>query len=312
MSWPTCCSKLSSANRAARGASGLQRDEEPEAERHEQRAEPDDVRSVAGVMHGRDAKRRFPVVSFAVAGSAYDRFMGRYSTPLAVPFADFAGVVSGQHVLDVGSGPGALTAELVSRVGPSAVSAVDPSEPFVEVLRERQPEIAVQQATAEELPFPDETFDAVLAQLVVHFMDDPIAGLREMSRVAREGGVVAACVWDYGGQSGPLGPFWKIARELDSNAADESERAGTAEGDLTRLFHAAGLDATEEGVLPVEVHHPTFEDWWEPYTLGVGPAGDYVASLDDDRRERLRALCEERLPAPFVLSARAWATRARV
>ena len=113
-------------------------------------------------------------------------------------------------------------------------------------------------------------------------------------------------------QSGPLGPFWKIARELDSNAADESERAGTAEGDLTRLFHAAGLDATEEGVLSVEVHHATFEDWWEPYTLGVGPAGDYVASLDDDRRERLRALCEERLPAPFVLSARAWATRARV
>jgi SAM-dependent methyltransferase len=250
-------------------------------------------------------------VSFAVAGSAYDRFMGRYSTPLAVPFADFAGVVSGQHVLDVGCGPGALTAELVSRVGPPAVSAVDPSESFVEVLRERQPEIAVQQATAEELPFPDETFDAVLAQLVVHFMNDPIAGLGEMSRVAREGGVVAACVWDYGGQSGPLGPFWKIARELDSNVADESERAGTREGDLTRLFHAAGLDATEEGVLSVEVHHATFEDWWEPYTLGVGPAGDYVASLDDDRRERLRALCEERLAAPFVLSARAWATRAR-
>jgi SAM-dependent methyltransferase len=216
-------------------------------------------------------------------------------------------------VLDVGCGPGALTAELVSRVGPPAVSAVDPSESFVEVLRERQPEIAVQQATAEELPFPDETFDAVLAQLVVHFMDDPIAGLREMSRVACEGGgVVAACVWDYGGQSGPLGPFWKIVREVDPSAGDESERAGTAKGDLTRLFHSAGLDATEEGVLSVEVHHATFEDWWEPYTLGVGPAGDYVASLDGDRRERLRALCEERLPAPFVLSARAWATRARV
>ena len=270
------------------------------------------MRSVAGVMHGRDAKRRFPVVSFAVAGSAYDRFMGRYSTPLAVPFADFAEVVNGQSVLDVGCGPGALTAELVSRVGPSAVAAVDPSEPFVEVLRERQTEIAVQQATAEELPFPDENFDAVLAQLVVHFMADPGAGLREMSRVAREGGVVAACVWDYGGQSGPLGPFWNVVGELDPSAGDESERAGTAEGDLTRLFHTAGLDATEEGVLSVEVHHATFDDWWEPYTLGVGPAGDYVASLDDDRRERLRTLCEERLPAPFVLSARAWATRARV
>jgi SAM-dependent methyltransferase len=250
-------------------------------------------------------------VSFAVAGSAYDRFMGRYSTPLAKPFADFADVVSGQHVLDVGSGPGALTAELVSRVGPSGVAAVDPSEPFVEALRERQPDVAVQQAKAEELPFPNERFDAVLAQLVVHFMDDPVAGLREMSRVAREGGVVAACVWDFGAQSGPLGPFWKIVRELDSKAGDESELAGTAEGDLTRIFHAAGLDATEEAVLSVEVQHQTFEDWWEPYTLGVGPAGDYVAGLDDDQRERLRALCEERLPAPFVLSARAWATRAR-
>ena len=260
---------------------------------------------------GAAAKRRFPVVSFAVAGSAYDRFMGRYSTPLSHLFADFAGVVSGQRVLDVGCGPGALAVELASRVGPSAVAAVDPSEPFVEALRERQPEIAVQQAKAEQLPFPDETFDAVLAQLVVHFMDDPVAGLREMSRVAREGGVVAACVWDFGEQTGPLGPFWKIVRELDPTAGDESELAGTTEGDLTRLFHTAGLDATEEGVLSVDVHHPTFEDWWEPYTLGVGPAGDYVASLDDDRRERLRALCEERLPAPFVLSARAWATRAR-
>ena len=96
-----------------------------------------------------------------------------------------------------------------------------------------------------------------------------------------------------------------------ARAGDESERAGTTEGDLTRLFRSAGLDATEQGVLSVEVHHATFEDWWEPYTLGVGPAGDYVASLDDDRRERLRALCEERLAAPFVLSARAWATRAR-
>ena len=113
-------------------------------------------------------------------------------------------------------------------------------------------------------------------------------------------------------RAGRSGPSGRSSVSSIRMSRDESERAGTAEGDLTRLFHSAGLDATEEGVLSVEVHHATFEDWWEPYTLGVGPAGDYVASLDDDRRERLRALCEERLPAPFVLSARAWATRARV
>lgn len=251
-------------------------------------------------------------MSFAVAADAYDRFMGRYSTPLSSPFADFAEIAPGQNALDVGCGPGALTAELVRRLGPAAVAAVDPSESFVEALRDRQPNVSVQRGKAEQLPFPDGAFDAVVAQLVVHFMDDAVAGLREMARVARAGGVVAACVWDFGGQNGPLGPFWRCVRELDPTAGDESELAGTTEGDLTRIFHAAGMDATQEAVLSVDVQHASFEDWWEPYTLGVGPAGAYVASLDDEHRERLRALCEERLLAPFVLAARAWATRARV
>ena len=99
-------------------------------------------------------------------------------------------------MLDVGCGPGALTAELVRRLGPGSVSAVDPSEPFVAAARERHPGVDVQRASAEELPFEDQEFDAALAQLVVHFMADPVAGLREMARVTREQGVVAACVWD--------------------------------------------------------------------------------------------------------------------
>lgn len=251
-------------------------------------------------------------MSFAVAASAYDRFMGRYSSPLAPVFADFASVSVGQEVLDVGSGPGALTSELVERVGSSAVTAVDPSESFVAALEERLPGVAAHRATAEDLPFPDGTFDTVLAQLVVHFMTDPVAGLREMARVARPGAVVAACVWDHGGAHGPLSTFWKLARELDPDAEDGSQLAGTTEGDLPRLFREAGLREPEDTVLSIEVEHRTFEDWWEPYTLGAGPGGAYVASLDAEHRERLRARCEKRLRAPFMLSARAWAARARV
>ncbi|HUF02255.1 MAG TPA: class I SAM-dependent methyltransferase [Gaiellaceae bacterium] len=250
-------------------------------------------------------------MSFAVAAAAYDRFMGRYSSPLAPVFADFARVSGAQQVLDVGSGPGALTAELVGRVGASAVSAVDPSESFVDAMRERYPDVSTRHAAAEELPFPDGAFDAALAQLVVHFMREPVAGLREMARVTREGGVVAASVWDHGGGHGPLSPYWEVVQELDPGVHGESELAGAREGHLTELFEEAGLHDIEEVALTVSVEHPTFEDWWEPYTLGVGPAGSYVVGLDEERRERLRARCEERLHAPFVVEARAWAARAR-
>jgi SAM-dependent methyltransferase len=252
-------------------------------------------------------------MSFAVAADAYDRFMGRYSSPLAPLFADFAGLSDGQTVLDVGCGPGALTRELVKRVGAPAVAAVDPSEPFVSALEERHPEVTVRLASAEELPFENASFDAALAQLVVHFMRDPVAGLREMARVTRDGGAVAASVWDHGGGNGPLSVYWEIVRELDPGARDESELAGAREGNLTALFDAAGLREIEETALTVSVEHPTFEEWWEPYTLGVGPAGSYVAGLDPEGQLELRERCRERLPdAPFVVSARAWVARALV
>jgi SAM-dependent methyltransferase len=249
-------------------------------------------------------------VTFAVAADSYDRFMGRYSRLLSPQLADLAGVAAGQRVLDVGCGPGALTSELVARLGPAAVAAVDPSEPFVAAARERHPEVDVRQAPAEELPFADATFDAALAQLVVHFMADPTAGLAEMRRVTRPGGVVAACVWDHAGGQGPLTPLWDAVHELDPGAQDESGLAGARAGDLARLFEAAGPREVEETALSVAVEHATFEEWWEPYTLGVGPAGAYVAGLDPGRREALRERCRTRLPEPpFVLSARAWTAR---
>ena len=136
-------------------------------------------------------------MSFDVAGDAYGRFMGRFSEPLAERFLALAGVRDEDRVLDVGCGPGALTARLVARLGAGQVAAVDPSEPFVAAARTRLPGVDVRVATAESLPFDDDAFDAVLAQLVVHFMADPVAGLAEMARVARPGGTVAACVWDH-------------------------------------------------------------------------------------------------------------------
>lgn len=239
--------------------------------------------------------------------------MGRYSAPLAPQFADFAAVDAGQRVLDVGCGPGALTAELVRRLGPGTVSAVDPSEPFVAAAQERHPGVSVQRAVAEQLPFEDRAFDAALAQLVVHFMAQPVVGVREMARVTRKDGVVAACVWDHAGGQGPLSLFWQAARELDPDVEGESQLAGAREGHLGQLFQAAGLHEIEESALSVSVEHPSFEEWWEPFTLGVGPAGGYAAGLDAKRQAQLRELCREMLPAPpFILTALAWAARGLV
>src|SRR3954471_9830020 len=171
-------------------------------------------------------------MGFDVGAESYDRFMGRYSVGLGGQMADLAGIAGGQRALDVGRGPGALTRELVARLGPDAVAAVDPSEPFVTAARERNPGVDVRLAAAEELPFGAGEFDAVLAQLVVHFMADPVAGLREMARVARPGGVVAASVWDHAGGGGPLSVFWRAVLELDPAARDESGLAGAREGHL--------------------------------------------------------------------------------
>jgi SAM-dependent methyltransferase len=249
-------------------------------------------------------------MTFDVDAAAYDSFMGRYSVHLAPQLADLAGVSDGQRALDVGCGTGVLTGELVARLGPSSVSAVDPSRPFVAAVQHRYPDVDVQLATAEVLPFPDGSFDAALAQLVVLFMSDPAAGVAEMARVTRPGGVVAACVWDHAGGHGPLSVFWKTARDLDPHVEDESTLAGTGDGQLMALLTAAGLHQIEEVPLSVGVEHPSFEEWWEPYTLGVGPAGAYVAGLSEEGRAVLREQCRLTLPqAPFVLTARAWAAR---
>jgi SAM-dependent methyltransferase len=249
-------------------------------------------------------------VSFDVGAGAYARFMGRFSEPLAVRFLDFTGARAGWRALDVGCGPGALTARLVDRLGVPAVSAIDPSASFVLAARERFPGLDVSLGVAETLPYPDGSFDLVAAQLVVQFMNDQVAGLHQMRRVARPGGVVAACTWDHAGGTGPLSLFWRAARRLDRAAPDEGELPGVREGGLDELFGRCGLSDVEAATLTVRVGFADVEEWWEPYTLGVGPAGAYVAGLDEEHRDALREECASLLPpGPFEVVATARAVR---
>src|ERR1700754_1442608 len=246
-------------------------------------------------------------MSFAVAPDAYEKYMGRYSGPLATGFADSLQLRDGQRALDVGCGPGALTAVLVERLGAGAVAAVDPSEPFVAAARSRLPGVDIRHATAEHLPFEDGGFDVAAAQLVVHFMADPLAGLTEMVRVTRSGGLVAACVWDHAGGRGPLSPLWRAGYDLDPDAPGESDRPGSRAGELAELLAAAGLQDIRSSELRATAAYPTFDDWWDPMMLGVGPGGTYIAGLDDERRAALRAHCAELLSrAPFAITGVAW------
>ena len=236
---------------------------------------------------------------------------GGISEPLADLFVEAVGVRPGQRALDVGCGPGALTARLADRLGAGKVAAVDPSAPFVAAARQRLPGADVRQGVAEQLPFPDGSVDVALAQLVVHFMADPVAGLVEMARVTRTGGVVAASVWDYGGgparsaRSGPRsGP-----RPGERGRGPAGRHLGGPPGRAVCRGRAGGRAA------PAHRHRPyaSFEEWWHPYTLGVGPAGDHVRGLDEPATEALKARCRERLPdAPFEISASAWCVTATV
>jgi SAM-dependent methyltransferase len=253
---------------------------------------------------------------FQVSGDAYDRFMGRYSRPLATAFADAAGIEGGQRALDVGCGPGALTGELARRLGAGNVSALDPSAPFVEACAHLHPGVDVRQGSAEDLPYPDGQFDAALAQLVLHFVSDPPAAAREMRRVVRPGGTVAACVWDVpGGGMCMLRLFWDAALAVDRAAPDEAAtmRFGR-NGEIGELFADAGLEDVVTGTLGVEASYEDFDDLWRPFLGGVGRAGAFCASLDASQQAALREELRERLGSPqgpFTLPASAWYARGR-
>lgn len=252
-------------------------------------------------------------MSFVVSGDAYNRFMGRYSRPLAPAFADFAGIGPGGRVLDVGCGSGVLTEELARRVGADHVSGVDPS-PLLAACAERVPGAELKKGWAEALPWPDDSFDAAIAQLAIHFMEDPAAGVAEMARVTRAGGVVAACSWDFSGGMEMLRLYWETARELDPDLSGERRSFGRLE-ELDALWRELGLEEVEAGPIEVSSDYEGFDELWDTFLLGVGPAGEYLASLPPDPQATLRDAYRERLgvdDGAFTLGARAWAARGRV
>ena len=253
-------------------------------------------------------------MEFSAAAEKYDRFMGRYTASLAPLFADAAGIGGEMSVLDVGCGPGGLTRELAARVGESRVGAIDPAPQFVAACKERHPQADVREGGAEDLPWPDDSFDAALCSLVIAFMSDPEKGLREMARVTRPGGVVAACMWDIpGGGMTMLSTFWKAARQLNPDAQGERGRAGVNKGEIADLLSSAGLGDVVDGELEASVAYADFDDFWEPFTYAVGPAGNYLASLPEDQQVELREACRAALPdGQFTLTARAWYARGTV
>jgi SAM-dependent methyltransferase len=254
-------------------------------------------------------------VTFGAPADSYDRFMGRYTRTLAPLLADAAGVASGMRALDVGCGPGGLTDVLAARVGEARVAAIDPAPQFAAACRERHPGADVRVGVAEELPWDDDAFDAALACLVVAFMRDADRGVREMARVTRPGGTVAACMWDIpGGGMTMLSTFWRAAHAVDPSAPGERGRPGVTEGDLGERFRRAGLQDVVEGALEATAEYTGFDDLWEPFTLAVGPVGEYLAGLPPERQAQLRETLRAEMPAdgPFTLTARAWYARGTV
>jgi SAM-dependent methyltransferase len=252
-------------------------------------------------------------MNFDVAADAYDRYMGRYSRRLAPVFADFACVLPGHNVLDVGCGPGSLTAELARRVGAGRVAAVDPAVGFVRVCADRVPDADVRVAPAEQLPWPNASFHVALSQLVVSFLRDAPDAVGEMRRVVRSGGILAACTWDYAGEMQMLRTFWDAALTLDPAAPDEARVLGygTPES-LRELWASCDLGDVAVAPLVVRADYDGFEDYWQSFLTGTGPGGSYCMSLDADHRTALRDECFRRLGAPqraFTLPARAWAVR---
>ena len=251
---------------------------------------------------------------FGGAAEVYDRYVGRYSPSLAAAMCASAGVSPGQRALDVGCGSGALVERLAELLGPENVAALEPSESFAAAARARVPGARVALGSAEELPFADGEFDVTIAQLVVNFLADPERGLREMARVTRKGGTVAGCVWDYGEGMTMLRAFWDSAKTVRPDAPDEATMRFATPDELGGLWESA-LDEVEVSPVVVEASYADFDDLWAPLPTGVGPAGAFTASLDEDGRAALREEYARRLGSPegpFTLPARAWCAVGRV
>jgi SAM-dependent methyltransferase len=254
-------------------------------------------------------------------GDAYERFMGRWSRQLAPMLVQFAGLVDGDAVADIGSGTGALTAAVIAAFPSSRGFGVDPSEPFVAYAqaRHRGERMRFEVGDAQYLPFEDGSFDRTLSLLILNFIPEPEEALKEMVRVTRPGGTIAAAVWDYGEGMKMLRLFWDEAVALNPGADGKDERHMplSRSGELSELWRRHKLENVSSEALTFETVFSSFDDYWSPFLERQGPAGAYAASLSAGDREQLRLNLRRRLLGegadhPIVLGARAWAVRGTV
>lgn len=256
--------------------------------------------------------------SFFAESAAYERFMGRWSRQVAPLLVQFADIRDGQTVLDVGSGTGAL-ALAAAQVAPSSqITGVDPSASYVSYAQGRVPteRVGFVVGDARALQMPDATFDRVVSLFVMNFIPDRAKALREMIRVTRPEGVIAAAVWDYGDGMQMLRVFWDEAVALDPAVAarDERNMPLCGQGELAAVWREHRLAQVEEQPLTIRMSFSSFDDYWEPFLGGQGPAGAHVASLTAARRDALRNRIRQRLVGngpdrPIQLEARAWAVK---
>jgi ubiquinone/menaquinone biosynthesis C-methylase UbiE len=253
------------------------------------------------------------------AGGLYEPYIGRWSRLVAPEFVDWLGISPGAKWLDVGCGTGALSHAVLDRAQPAQVSGLDPSAGFIDHARANtsDPRADFDVGDAQQLSVEEESFDAVVSALMLNFVPDRSRALREMRRVARPGGVVAAYVWDYpSGEMQLMDYFWNAAVELNASAKDvhEANRFPFCEPEqLREMFAAAGLTEVQSRPIVVPTLFRDFDDYWTPFASGQGPAPGYAMSLPASQREELRDLLHDRLPieadGSIPLIARAWAVR---
>jgi SAM-dependent methyltransferase len=253
---------------------------------------------------------------------AYQRFMGRWSRTMAPLLVDFADIPDGGRVLDIGCGTGSLSFSIAESKARCRVSGIDRSKEYIAYAESRNPfpgRVSFQAADAQRTEYPDASFQASLSLLVFNFIPEPGKALEEARRLTAAGGRIAAATWDYGDRMQMLRIFWQAAAHIDGAAAEKDEKHMRlcSAGELTALWTQAGLEQVDEQPLEIRMRFASFEDYWNPFLLGQGPAGAYLRGLAADRLEKLRAEVKRRLEVasedqPFALPARAWAVRGTV